>query len=107
MGRVDNRGMTSRRSTAPSVRLVLPPTDQDVGVFCVSTGAASVFYAVREIACAIGGRGFTVHRLGLGTLYHVRVGKPEECSCECLGYLRHGHCRHIFGLLTLVRDGSL
>jgi hypothetical protein len=22
--------------------------------------------------------------MGLGNLYHVRIGQPEECSCECL-----------------------
>ena len=31
-----------------------------------------------QLPCDIGGRGFAVHRLGLGTLYHVRVGSPAE-----------------------------
>jgi hypothetical protein len=62
---------------------------------------------VHEIPCEIGGRGFEVHRLGLGELYHVRVGAPQDCSCECLGFLRHGHCKHILGLLTLLQNGLL
>jgi hypothetical protein len=64
-------------------------------------------YTLHEIRCDIGGRGFAVHRLGLGRLYHVRVGTPSECSCECLGFLRHGNCRHVLGLLGLIRRGLL
>ena len=50
----------------------------------------------------LGGRAFALHRLGLGTLYHVRVGTTAECSCECLGYLHHRKCKHILGLLALT-----
>jgi hypothetical protein len=99
--------MAKTRSPARSIRLVRPPSHDGVGVFCVSAGDKATFYAVREIPCFIGGRGFAVHRLGLGQLYHVRVGKREECSCECLGFLSRGRCRHILGLLALVRRGKL
>jgi hypothetical protein len=90
-----------------SIQLVRSPARDGVGVFCVRVGETSAFYTVREIPCFIGGRGFAVHRLGLGNLYHVRVGKRQDCSCECLGYLSRGHCRHILGLLALVREGKL
>jgi hypothetical protein len=96
-----------RPKPARSIRLVRPVGADGVGVFCVTTARESVFYAVREIPCAIGGRGFVVHRLGLGNLYHVRIGAPEECTCECKGFLRHGHCRHVLGLLALAREGKL
>ena len=85
-----------------TIRLIRPTGLDGVGVFCVTAGDESAFYTIREIPCEIGGRGFTVHRLGLGNLYHVRVGTPEECSCECKGFLRWGHCRHILGLLALI-----
>jgi hypothetical protein len=87
------------------IRLERPATLDGVGVFSVRAGGKTTYYAVHEIRCDIGGRGFAVHRLGLGELYHVRVGAPEECSCECLGFLRHGHCRHVLGLLALVGRG--
>jgi hypothetical protein len=90
-----------------SIRLVQCPDQDGVAVFSVRAGKHTTFYTLREIPCEIGGRGFAVHRLGLGTLYHVRIGTPEECSCECLGFLAHGHCRHILGLLALVREGKL
>ena len=102
--------MTEPTAPAPkptrTIRLLRPPVD-GVAVFSISTGARVVHYAVHEIRCDIGGRGFAVHKLGLGTLYHVRIGKPQDCSCECKGFLYHGYCRHILGLLALVRQGKL
>ena len=60
-----------------------------------------------EIRCEIGGRGFAVHRLGQGELYHVRVGAPEDTSCECMGFLRWGKCKHTAALAALIRKGDL
>jgi SWIM zinc finger len=90
-----------------TVRLVRPPTLDGAGIFCIRDADRTVFYAFREIPCAIGGRGFAVHKLGLGTLYHVRVGRREQCSCECLGFLSRGLCRHVLALLALVRQGMV
>ena len=97
---------TSIPKPTRTIRLLRPLTD-GVGVFSISTGDGAVHYAVHEIRCDIGGRGFAVHKLGLGTLYHVRIGKPQDCSCECKGFLYHGYCRHILGLLALLREGKL
>ena len=46
--------------------------------------------------------GFAIHRLGLGQLYHVRIGRPEYCSCGCMGFLSKGKCKHVLGLLALA-----
>src|SRR5215204_6041622 len=78
-----NPDMSDAKKTTRTIELVRPPDENGVGVFCIAAGGKSQFYAVREIPCEIGGRGFAVHRLGLGTLYHVRVGSPAECECEC------------------------
>jgi hypothetical protein len=64
-------------------------------------------YCVREIRCDIGGRGFEMHKVGLGTMYHVRVGDSADCECECMGYLRYGSCRHVLSLLALTKNGKL
>jgi hypothetical protein len=95
--------------TAPErvIRLVRSTTIDGVGVLSVRVGRLTTFYTLHEIPCEIGGRGFAVHKLGLGELYHVRVGEPLDCSCECLGFLRHGRCRHVLGLLALIRRGLL
>ncbi|CAN5522889.1 hypothetical protein BH11PLA2_BH11PLA2_21880 [soil metagenome] len=79
------------------------PDDRGVGVFCITQGSVTHWYAFKEIPCEIGGRGFTIHKLGLGEVYHVRVGDPGDCSCECLGFLRHDHCKHVAGLRALLR----
>ncbi len=78
-----------------------------MGVFCITSKYNSQFYTFREIPCEIGGRGFAVHRLGQGNLYHVRVSAPDDCSCECLGFLRWGRCKHVSGLTALLRNGQL
>ena len=88
-----------------TIRLVCEPTVNHIGVFCIRDPRRTVFYAFWEIPCTIGGRGFAVHKLGLGTLYHVRVGRREECSCECMGYLAHGRCRHVLALQALIGAG--
>jgi hypothetical protein len=90
-----------------TIRLVRSPSVDGVGVFCICAGRRADFYTFREIPCAIGGRGFAVHKLGLGTLYHVRIGRRGDCSCECLGFLSRGRCKHVLGLLTLARHGLL
>jgi len=103
--------MADRKAPRPrpdrSIRLVRRPDDTGVGVFCVTVGNDDSYYVMRELPCPIGGRGFAVHRLGLGNLYHVRIGTPAECSCECQGFLFRGQCRHVLGLLALAREGKL
>jgi hypothetical protein len=96
-----------KKKPARTIRLVRSPAVDGVGVFCLSVGAETTYYTLHEIACEIGGRGFAVHRTGLGTLYHVRVGQPNECSCECMGYYRHGYCRHVLGLRALIEAGKV
>jgi hypothetical protein len=87
---------------------MLRPMDVDgVGVFCIIVGEDRTYYTVRELPCQIGGRGFAVHRTGLGELYHVRIGGAEDCSCECKGFLYHHHCKHVTGLLALEREGKV
>jgi hypothetical protein len=96
-------------STKPTrtIRLVGPPGADGVGALSITVGARTCHYTFCEIRCDIGGRGFAIHRLGLGTLYHTRVGRPSDWSCECKGYLFRGYCRHVLGLLALIRQGKL
>ena len=90
-----------------SIALVRPPDANGVAAFRITANRRTTFYVTREIRCDIGGRGFAVHNLGLGDLYYVRVGRPRDCSCECLGFLRYTRCRHVLGVLALVRRGLL
>lgn len=90
-----------------SIRLIVPPGPDGLAVVRIDTEHETAHYVVREIGSEIGGRGFAMQRLGLGPLYHVRVGTPTECSCECKGFLYRTTCRHILGLLALVQAGKL
>jgi hypothetical protein len=100
-------GMTEPPKRERVIRLVRSPSADGVGVFRITAGSQTAFYTFHEIPCDIGGRGFAVHRLGVGNLYNVRIGKRSDCSCECLGFLAHNHCRHVMGLLALLRHGKL
>ena len=92
---------------ARSIAVFRPGGPDGVAVVRITAGKKSAFYVVKELPCEIGGRGFAVHRLGVAPLYHVRVGKPEDTSCECLGYLARGVCRHALGLKALTDAGLL
>lgn len=59
-------------------------------------------YLVADVPCEVGGRGFSVSRIGSGFVYHVRVG--SETECECIGFLRWGRCKHSAGLAHLIRQ---
>lgn len=95
------------RATTRTVRLIRDLEVDGIGVLRVTVGGDATYYTVRELPCEIGGRGFAVHKLGLGPLYHVRVGESADCSCECLGFLRHGYCKHLLGLSALIAAGKI
>ena len=99
--------MAGKKPPKRSIQLIRSTNIDGIGVLRIAVGNYSDFYTFHEIPCDIGGRGFAVHRLGLGELYHVRVGSPSECSCECLGFLRHGRCKHVAGLLALIGRGEI
>src|SRR6476619_1172475 len=88
--------MAEAKPKTRTVRIVCPP-DAD---------GECQFYTFLEIRCEIGGRGFAVHRLGQGELYHVRVGAPEDTTCECMGFLRWDRCKHTAALAALIRKGE-
>jgi hypothetical protein len=99
--------MPGKRPPQRTFELIRSPRLDGVGAFSVVAKRDAAVYAFCEIPCEIGGRGFAVHRLGIGNVYHVRIGLPEECSCECMGFLRHGHCRHIEALRALSEQGEI
>ncbi len=102
-----NPVMARNVSLVRSVQLVRDPAVNGVGIMCLTDRKGESFYAFHEIPCEIGGRGFCVHRIGMEQLYHVRIHGAVESTCECMGYLSHGRCRHIFALQALLQEGRL
>ena len=96
----------AEKRTPRVIRLVRPPDVFGVGVFAITQKGRSQYYVFKEIPCEIGGRAFTVHRIGLADVYDVRIGSPAESSCECMGFLRHGKCKHVQGLSALLGHGA-
>jgi hypothetical protein len=95
--------MAGARRTKHTYHLLRAAAQGQAGVFGVQDKARISLYVFEEIPCHIGGRGFAVRRIGSGPVYHLRIGAPEECSCECMGFLRQGHCKHLSALQELVR----
>lgn len=96
-----------RKPNRRSIRRVRSPGPDGIGIYCITINQEDAYYGVLEIPCMIGGRGFEILRHGREIIYHVRVGLPEECTCECKGFLVRNQCRHVQILKTLVRQGIL
>lgn len=86
----------------------------------ITTGSKveTVGYHIETIPSDFG-RGFNVRKYatqvkeGEPSSYDVLLDlEPEDAehprhSCECWGWTRHGHCRHVEALLALVHAGKL
>ena len=88
------------------------PAAAQVQIDMVSTGPRigtrtdSFRYSVLPIRSEVGGRAFQVTRQDTGETYAVLLN-GNESSCECRGWLRHQHCKHVDALQTLVNRGKL
>jgi hypothetical protein len=62
-------------------------------------------YFIEPVVCQLGGRGLILHKHD-GTSYSVRIdGNDSECDCK--GFTRFGHCKHVESLLALQQRGKL
>ena len=99
--------LVAKKSPLRLVRLLTAPTPEEPGILCLTTGKKQAHYVFQEIPCEIGGQAFAIHGLGIGVLYHVHVGEGTDCSCECMGFLRHGRCKHVMALRALMENGMV
>lgn len=74
------------------------------GVVSVTENGKIDTYDVREIGSDFG-RCFRVEKRD-GDSYDVCVN-GRQSTCECLGHLKHGHCRHVSGLAALIAQGRI
>ncbi len=81
----------------------------NVQVLALTTGKDTVFYRL-ETLLAGAGRGFRLVKAergdGPGEEYDVHLD-GQFSSCECKGFLRWNHCKHVESLTALVKCGKL
>ena len=90
------------------IRLCVRPDGVAPGVVRITVGKAEADYLLTELPADYG-RGFRVEKVDPAAepaVYHVNVNGAER-TCECLGFLRHAHCKHADGLAALIAAGLL
>jgi hypothetical protein len=95
------------RKVVRTVRFGLAPFEGNPGIIDITVSGKTTSYFVRNIPSDFG-RGFSLEKTGPqdGDLYHVLL-EEDGRSCDCKGFLRHGHCKHADALLKLVQLGKL
>ncbi len=97
------------------IRVLEQPTADTDGwsAIAITVGKQTDTYLVHFIPSdfGFGAVGFEVEKLDadLATIeaYHVHLAdRPEVCSCECKGFLRWNHCKHLDGLKALNQAGK-
>jgi len=97
-----------RSKAQRGVRLCIKPDGTSPGVVRLTVGTVSADYFLTELPADFG-RGFKVEKVGMEcqeSAYHVHIDGDTR-SCECKGFLHHGHCKHADGLAALVAVGWL
>ncbi len=97
-----------RSSPARTIALFQPPRDGAPGLLELRTGKADpTGYYLWPIPSDFG-TAYRVEKYATqgGEVYDVCLA-GELSSCECLGFLRHSHCKHIASLATLAERGQL
>ena len=94
------------------IRVLHPISAESAGVIAITVGKDENVYAVRPLPSDFGTafrliKGELVEEPDEQTLRLRDAGQYDVClngahsTCECKGFLHHGHCKHVDGLTTL------
>jgi hypothetical protein len=99
-----------RSKPARTIGIVLPMNAEgENGIVRITVGKEAAEYMLIELAADYG-RGFKVEKMGTeGTEsgYHVNVTEDGKKTCDCLGHMQYGRCKHSDGLAALIAAGRL
>jgi hypothetical protein len=92
----------------PLVEWATRPTfDYPYGVIRIRMGKEVAYYDVAEVDCQFpNSRGFCLEKQREPNgCYHVCLcmTNPQDHTCECRGFLAHGHCRHIAAAILIAQ----
>src|SRR5262249_34496752 len=89
------------------IHLAVPlgPEPHQWGVVEITVGKETTAYFLQRLTSDFG-PAFKLTKKDTGDSYDVNLS-PEKPSCECKGFLRWQHCKHVEGLLALQQAGRL
>lgn len=102
--------------SAKNWTLTFLPSSNDYSPVCgvleIGSSRGRTMYCVTEFPTGFEGRGFNLGKIGddvrVEENYAVFCGRrPESDTCECLGFLSVGSCKHLKAIRTLVNAGQL
>jgi len=100
---------TTKKTRRPEARLARLMQVGASQVLALTKGKDTTFYRLEELSTSYG-RGFRLHKADKGDgpedHYDVMLDGART-SCECLGNLKHNHCKHVESLQALVKSGKL
>ncbi len=107
--------MTTTKARVKAIRTyrVLERLDQPgkAALIDITVGKLSTAYFVERLETGWG-QGFKLTKAFDGSptserqVYDVMLAE-DGSRCECLGFLKHGHCKHPDALRAAISDGSL
>lgn len=79
-------------------------------ILWLTVGRLTVAYKVTPLKSKLGGAAFRLEKAQQGQgepeTYTVQVDGPRS-TCECLGFLKYNHCKHVAGLQAVIASGRL
>ena len=97
-----------QRKPERGIRLEVRPEGDCPGIVRITVGNQYADYFLTPMPSDFG-RAFKVEKIGLQVNdppYHVNIDADKR-TCECKGFLRHGHCKHADGIAALIAAGRL